>query len=198
MSVGAFLGIRRSYPSEFGGSADVFIQEINRALAEKGLPAYKDSDDPPNPYQGRFFGRSELDHHSGAALIAVGDGSSRKGCRHLSLLAENPYRVAFLPIDFDEPIQTDYSKRVDGELTRINVGSLHHLAEDLQLSAAELGIKLVEGLPDESAEKINSFEPLSESDCDYAALEDERSAWLLVYEGRRLALLHQVALSFAS
>jgi hypothetical protein len=89
--------------------------------------------------------------------LPLGDGSSRSGCRHLSLLAENPYRVAFLPIDFDEPIQTDYSAPIDVELTRINVGSLYHLAEDLQLSASELGITLVDGLPDQLAEKINSF-----------------------------------------
>jgi hypothetical protein len=51
MSAGAFLGIRGSYLPEFWSSADVFIQEINRALAERGLPAYRDSDTPPDPYR---------------------------------------------------------------------------------------------------------------------------------------------------
>jgi hypothetical protein len=51
-------------------------------------------------------------------------------------------------------------------------------------------------LSDEVAAKINEFELLTEDD-DGELAEDERTAWLALYEGTRLAVENKVALSLA-
>ena len=79
----------------------------------------------------------------------------------------------------------------------MTVGSLKCLGEELRWAAEELGIPLKKGeLADEVAARINFLEPLSQEDM-AGTLEDERTAWLLVYEGCRLALGSKVALAFA-
>lgn len=80
---------------------------------------------------------------------------------------------------------------------QIWVGSLAHLLAELRLLAGKLGIPLANGdLRDEIATAINAFEPLHEGDSTELA-EDERTAWLALYEGARLALQHNVALTLA-
>jgi hypothetical protein len=60
-----------------------------------------------------------------------------------------------------------------------------------------LGIPLDDGwLADTVAQKINDFAPLHKND-DCSLAEDERTAWLVLYEGARLAVKHGVALSLA-
>jgi hypothetical protein len=46
------------------------------------------------------------------------------------------------------------------------------------------------------AEAINDFKPLYEGDSTELA-EDERTAWLAMFEGTRLAIEHRIALSLA-
>jgi hypothetical protein len=83
------------------------------------------------------------------------------------------------------------------EEPRIWTGSAVRLKKELATIAPAFGIPLVgDELADETALKINDFAPLFDGDkCDLA--EDERTAWLLMYEGARLASGHHVALSLA-
>jgi hypothetical protein len=74
---------------------------------------------------------------------------------------------------------------------------LAHLLNELRLLAGKLGIPLTNGdVTDATALAINAFEPLYEGDSTELA-EDERTAWLALYEGARLALQHNVALTLA-
>jgi hypothetical protein len=110
-------------------------------------------------------------------------------------LALNPYRVAFVPSDFEVPLPTDYSEEVGGEQVGIWVGSAPRLVAELVRVAPQLGIPLESGsLPDAVARKINDFAPLYEGD-DCSLAENERTAWLLMYEGARQAVQQDVALS---
>lgn len=199
MSVGFFIGpIRSSYVDEAQDSAASYAHAIDKVLKENGLAGYKESDSSPDVYKDGMFGRSALDHHSASCLIQLGEMASNRGLApHASLLAQNPYRVTFVPVDFPNAVQTGYSEQIAGELTEIWVGSLPRLRAELVTLASELGIPISKGeLSDEIATKINDFAPLFEGDdCSFA--EDERTAWLVTYEGARLALEHKVALSLA-
>jgi hypothetical protein len=94
------------------------------------------------------------------------------------------------------PAPTEYYERIGGEDTQIWVGSLPRLLTELKQLAGQLGIPLVNGeLADETASAINGFEPLRNGDS--VLIEDERTAWLALYEGARLALEHRVALTLA-
>jgi len=196
MSTGLFMGIRSSFVDEAQDAASTFLEEINRAGANRGLPFYLDPIDPPNVYVGSLFGRSELDHHSSQVLANMASLGSRK-VPNLTLIRDNPFRVAFLPIDFFQPLPTNYFERIGGERIRIWIGSLPGLQRELASIASDLGIPLKNGdLTDAIAEAINGFEPLYAGDSGELA-EDERTAWLCLYEGMRLALQHDVALSLA-
>ena len=120
-------------------------------------------------------------------------------CRapHLGLLVANPYRVAYVPIDFANPLLTEHVERIWDQQVRIWIGSLPHLRNELVALAPELGISLDSGqLSDETAQRINDFAPLYDGDnCAYA--EDERTAWMLLFEGARMALHHRAALTLA-
>jgi hypothetical protein len=193
------LGIRPSFLADSGYEATEFVSHINRALASRGLPAYKDPTGSFYPNDTGKFGRSALDHDGAAALLSLGGyGEAIGRFSHLSLLAINPYRVAFLPIAFCEPIQTGYSERLDGEAKNIWIGSLSQLQLDLAAAAEELGIPLSAGnISDVAADHINNFERMVDGDNKFEELADERAAWLLVYEGCRLAILSHTALAFA-
>jgi hypothetical protein len=68
---------------------------------------------------------------------------------------------------------------------------------ELSSVSSDLGIPLNNGsLADEVAAAINEFKQFYEGDSAQLA-EDERTAWLALYEGTRLALEHNVALSRA-
>jgi len=198
MSTGLFMGIRRSFVEEAQDSASTFIDSINRALADRALPPYVDPSEPPHVYTDHLFGRSALDHHSSRVLVDIANlGNSAQERPNLGLIRDNPFRVAFLPIDFSLPLQTDYFEQIGGDRFRIWAGSLPHLHLELSAIARDLGIPLKNGnLTDEVAAAINEFEPLYDGDSADLA-EDERTAWLALYEGARLALGHNVALSLA-
>jgi hypothetical protein len=71
------------------------------------------------------------------------------------------------------------------------------LLTELKQLAGQLGIPLVNGeLMDETASTINDFQPLRNGDS-VELIEDERTAWLALYEGARLAVEHRVALTLA-
>jgi hypothetical protein len=196
MSVGMFLGITPSFLPEFADEAERFMRAINRSLSRAGFGAYLEPDVLPDAYVGSRFGRSALDNHgagtiAGVAKYALGEGQ----CRNLAALANNPCRVAFLPQSFASPIETDFEERIGGVPTRIWIGSLPGLSEELRILACALEVPLEGGeLSDETAQKINDFEPLSEED---SQDPDDRTVWLMLYEGCRVAMRFQLALSFA-
>jgi hypothetical protein len=198
MSVGFFMGVRSSYIDEAQASALDYVAAINRELLDAGLIAYEDPIDPPDVYQGGLFGRSALDHHSARCLIRVAEiASQQESCPHLALLLSNPYRVAFLPSDFPHPFATSATDRIGGMDVRLWFGSCPRLLSELVTVAPSLGIPLEHGaLADDIAARINESEALFDGDkLEYA--EDERSAWLVLYEGSRLANERGVALSLA-
>jgi hypothetical protein len=192
------MGIRSSFVDGAQDAALSFLDAINRALADRGLLPYLDPAEPPLVYTGHLFGRSALDHHSSRVLADIANlSTSAKGCPNLALIRDNPFRVAFLPIDFSFPLQTGYFEQIGGDHIGIWAGSLPRLQMELSSVASDLGIPLKNGnLTDQVAAAINGFEPLYEGDSAELA-EDERTAWLTLYEGTRLALEHNVALSLA-
>jgi hypothetical protein len=198
MSTGLFMGVRQSYIEEAQPLARKFIQAMNRALAKNGIPVYVEPYTPPNVYNGNLFGRSELDNHTSRVLAEVaGIAASLSPSPHLALIRDNPYRVSFVPADFDSPFQTDYSEQISGTAIPIHVGSLPQLLAELKTLAQVLGIPLNEGeLSDRDASAINAWRPLHDGDT-AELIEDERTAWLLLYEGTRLAIHHNIALTLA-
>jgi hypothetical protein len=195
MSVGMFLGITASFLPDHQNEALKFIHEINRALRRIGRPAYVEPEERQSPYVDGRFGRSSLDHNAAGTLAALADYCPQGKCVGLELLAANPYRVSFLPMAFPESIETDYAERIDGEMTDIWIGSIRPLTSDLSFVAEALSIPLVDGaLSDEIARQIDNSDQLGQGD--FSDL-DHREAWLMLYEGCRLATEFQVALSFA-
>jgi hypothetical protein len=198
MSTGLFMGVRQSYIEEAQPLAQQFIHAMNRALESNGISVYVEPDTPPNIYNGNLFGRSELDHHTSRVLAEVaGIAASLSPSPHLALIRDNPYRVSFVPVDFDLPLQTDYSEQISGTAIPIHVGSLPQLLVELETLAKVLGIPLNEsGLSDRDAAAINAWQQFHDGDA-AELIEDKRTAWLLLYEGTRLAIHHNIALTLA-
>jgi hypothetical protein len=192
------MGVRGSYIYGAEFSAQAFLDAINRALTHKGAAPYLDPPEAPNVYKGHLFGRSELDHHTSRVLSEIARlGTQANENPNLALIRDNPYRVAFVPADFAPPASTEYYEQIGGEDTQIWVGSLPRLLTELRQLAGQLGIPLVNGeLADETASALNEFEPLRNEDS-VEVIEDERTAWLALYEGARLAIEHRVALTLA-
>jgi hypothetical protein len=198
MSTGLFMEVRQSYIEEAQPLAQQFIQAMNRALESNGISVYVEPDTPPNIYNGNMFGRSELDHHTSRVLAEVaGIAASLSPSPHLALIRDNPYRVSFVPVDFDLPLETDYSEQISGTAIPIHVGSLPQLLVELEALAKVLGIPLNEsGLSDRDAAAINAWQQFHDGDA-AELIEDKRTAWLLLYEGTRLAIHHNIALTLA-
>jgi hypothetical protein len=198
MSTGLFMGVRSSYIDGAEASAEAFLAAINRALTHRGAASYLDPPEAPNVYNGHLFGRSELDHHTSRVLSEIARvGTQSRENPNLALIRDNPYRVAFVPADFAPPTPTEYYEQIGDEDTQIWVGSLPRLLTELKHLAGQLGIPLVNGeLADETASAINEFKPFRNGDS-VELIEDERTAWLALYEGARLAVEHRVALTLA-
>jgi hypothetical protein len=198
MSTGLFMGVRQSYIEEAQPLAQQFIQAMNRTLESNGISVYVEPDTPPDIYNGNMFGRSELDHHTSRVLAEVaGIAASLSPSPHLALIRDNPYRVSFVPVDFDLPLETDYSEQISGIAIPIHVGSLPQLLVELEALAKVLGIPLNEsGLSDRDAAAINAWRQFHDGDA-AELIEDKRTAWLLLYEGTRLAIHHNIALTLA-
>lgn len=198
MSVGLFMGIVPSYTEDAENSARELVAAINSRLQEQTLPLYSEPDEPPDVYADYMFGRSELDHHIANYFVRLAEiAEERNSARqHLAILI-NPYRVVFLPQDFRNPFETGYNEEIFGDLLEVWAGSAQRLLNELTELAPHLGIPLENGvLSDEIASKINEFELLTEED-DGELAEDERTAWLALYEGARLAIENNIALSLA-
>jgi hypothetical protein len=198
MSTGFFMGIRKSYTEEAQNSAESLLKAINRVLEAEDLAPYVDPDTPPDVYNRHLFGRSALDHHSSRVLVEIADQAiqSRKS-PNLALVHDNPYRVVFLPAKLRRPHQTEYQERIAGIATRIWVGSLDGLLEELGWLAVDLGIPIErEEISDQTAAAINDYEPFGKEDS-VELIEDWRTAWLALHEGARLARKAGVALTFA-
>lgn len=198
MSVGLFMGIVPSYSEEAEDSARQLIAAINSRLRERNLPLYTEQSEPPDVYVDDVFGRSELDHHSASCFAELADLAEQhhSARQHLAILT-NPYRAVFLPQDFGEPFKTGYKEEIFGGSLEVWAGSAPKLLGELTELAPHLGIPLDNSvLTDEIAAKVNEFELLTEDD-DGELSEDERTAWLALYEGARLAVENKVALSLA-
>jgi len=192
MSVGVFLGVRASYLDR--GAAEAFLAAIEIALLSNQLPPYEEPTEAQATVRGPRFGRSELDHHGAAVLAALG----RRGeDQQLKLVADNPFRVAYLPTSFRTPLETSHTELIGGCERRIWVGSARELQRELVALAPALEIE-VEGdaLSDRMAELINDGKSIDEDDVGQP-WDDERSAWLLLFEGARLAVARGLALSLA-
>ena len=192
------MGIVPSYTEEAEDSARELIAAINSRLQELNLSLYSEPDEVPDVYIDDVFGRSELDHHSANCFMQLADLAEQHNSarQHLAIFA-NPYRAVFLPQDFSEPFETGYKEEIFGELLEVWAGSTPKLLEELTELAPHLGILLENGvLSDEVAAKINEFELLTEDD-DGELAEEERTAWLALYEGARLAVENKIALSVA-
>src|SRR5579883_2608275 len=141
MSVGFFMGIRNSYAQQSQDTAASFLNAIDRSLAKHGFGTYHDP--TPDVYMNRHFGRSALNHHNAKSLAALAElAVAATGVKHLALLASNPYRVAFLPIDFADPLETDHKEIIWKTIVPIWVGSLPRLTDELCVIAPALGITL--------------------------------------------------------
>lgn len=104
--------------------------------------------------------------------------------------------MVFVPVSFSSCLPTAYREQIGAGFAQIWVGSLPYLLTELTLLAGELGIPLVGGsLEDSTAVAINDSSPLYSNDP--VVLAEERTAWLVLYEGARLAADHGVALSLA-
>ena len=192
------MGIVPSYVEEAEDSARELISAINFRLQEQNLPLYSEPNEPPDVYVDDVFGRSELDHHSSNCFMQLAEIAEEHNSprQHLAILA-NPYRAVFLPQDFSEPFETGYKEEIFDELMEVWAGSAPKLLEQLIELAPHLGIPLKNGfVSDEVAAKINEFELLSDDD-DGELAEDERTAWLALYEGARLAVENNVAVLLA-
>ena len=198
MAVGLFMSIKSSFIPEAWAAAESLVNGVNRGLTRLGFPRYLDPEPPPDVYRGSLFGRSSLDHHSARILALFGAVAARHGdAPHLSLLESNPYRVVYLPIDLPLPFQTGFEDLIGGVATEISAGSAPRLQRELSEIAGSLGIPLESGeLSDSVAARLNNQEKFSESDSP-ALVDDYRTAWLLLYEGARLAQQHSTALALA-
>src|SRR3954454_1092006 len=107
MSVGVFIGIRPSYTDEAQQLAEGYLTAINKVLWENGLGEYQEPKGLPNVYQDYHFGRSVLDHHGASAFGGLAERLGQ-GRPHLGLLAKNVFRVAFVPVDFPQELQTTF------------------------------------------------------------------------------------------
>ncbi|HYQ02767.1 MAG TPA: hypothetical protein VER96_29050 [Polyangiaceae bacterium] len=195
MSVGFFLSVHSSYTENGQAAADSFVRAINDALLSQGLGRYVDPEEPPNAYVGPKFGRSSLDHHSASCLVDVAE--LEPTLSHLELIAFNPYRVAFLPLDFPSPLETTHREWINDVEPALWIGSAPRLLRELQTLSSRLGISCpTSGLTDDLAAQIDNLERLAPGD-PQALVEDTRTAWLLLYEGARLAITHGTALSLA-
>ncbi len=115
----------------------------------------------------------------------------------MALLSYNTYRVAFLPLDLTQPIETAYREQILDEKYRIWFGSAVRLLQELIGCAPLLKIPVVNGaLADGVADGINEYEALFNGDSP-GDLAELRTTWLLVHEGARLAVSTGVALSLA-
>jgi hypothetical protein len=199
MSIGCFVGpLRSAYAEEAQDRAALFAKAIDATLRKHGLPGYREPTEEPDVYNDGLFGRSALDHHGAETLTALARLANEDGgAPHIGLLATNPYRVAFLPLDFEAPLLTDHTERLFGKHAGLWIGSAPRLLTELTDLAPALGIPLDDRqLTDDIATKINNFAPLYPND-DCALAEDQRTAWLLLYEGARLAVEHQVPMCLA-
>lgn len=193
--MGFFMTVRASYAQGYEREADQLLDALRQALHKRGLPDYIDPTPPPNVYNGSLFGRSALDHHSASVLCKLNDFATNHGIGgQFSLRGD---RAIHLPFDFPDKLPVRYGKGLSFFKKVQDFGSLPQLVVALRQLAPHLGIPLENGeVQDDVVQKINDFAPLYESDsCELA--EDERTAWLVMYEGARLAQKHRVALTCA-
>lgn len=188
MSVGVRLGLMPRNSSggiERGGSRwDDIASDLATRLGGMGLPPYLEPASIRSPYRGFRFGRAGTDH-IGSSMAA---GLARVAASPLlSSLAGDFQSALFLP---DQTNDCCFS--FDNYAGAIRVGPLDGLWRELNVVAPKLGVCLDRcgRLADADAEMICEEGEIS----GFEDMEDERSAWLLLFEGCRLALEERVAL----
>jgi hypothetical protein len=194
-----FLGISKSFIQGAEDEARARIAAVNRALEAAGLPAYAEPEKPPSPYVGNRFGRTMIDHQPAEALKDLSFLSimclAPAELNHLKLLMVVPLPVVYVPQDFSQQLESG------GGEGKVFLGSAPHLLRCLValVQDEKLAIPLQPDgtLLDVTAERINAREPLFDGDTHHLASEGLRTAWLMLYEGARLAVKHQTALALA-
>lgn len=200
MATGFFLGIRESYTEEAQNIAENFLLEINYSLKNVGIEKYFEPRLIPDVYNNDFFGESALDHHNSEVLRELGELiSSKINKPHGILIKLNPYRVAFLPIDFKRPLTTNHIEQFFGDQNvAINVGSSIRFFQELLEIAVYLNIKIDDGkITQEQINLINELIPFEKDDERKEQILNLRSAWLLCFEGAKLSIENNIALSLA-
>ena len=147
MATGFFMGIKESYIPEARKNAQNYIDAINKVLVDNQIGEYLEIENAPDVYNDGFFGQSGLDHHSSSCLAEFAKYAETKiEVHHLKLISLNPYRVAFIPINFEYPFTTDFEEIFWGQdEVKLNVGSSYKLRDELIEVAQWLGIKFTNG-----------------------------------------------------
>ncbi|PKL75062.1 MAG: hypothetical protein CVV27_17305 [Candidatus Melainabacteria bacterium HGW-Melainabacteria-1] len=191
MTIGCFLGIRAAWPLQT--EALSLIESLDAVLARQQLPPYQESGLVPT-YRQDGIGRSVLDHHDSEALADLANLARERRLpeAQLALLRSTRHGAMFLPLDFALPLS--FRPPLAESRLNLGVGSAPRLQAELRALGHVLGIPLKQGdLKDKTALRINDHLPLYAGDRAHHA-ETGRTAWLLLYEGARLAQLHQLAL----
>jgi hypothetical protein len=199
VSVGFFIGVRESFTEDAQQAAEALLEAVNAELAHLGLPLYDEPRELPDVYDGALFGRSALDHDSARLIVDLATrATAATPSPQLERLIQNPYRVVFVPREFEVPVETGFEDRIGGEIYRIWCGSSPRLWRETLRSADVFGIPLTAGaLKDETARHINEYEALGAGDGRAEELGDLRTTWLTLHEAARLSSTTGVALCLA-
>ena len=199
MATGFFMGIKESYIDEARKDGENYIEAINKTLIENKIRGYIENEDIPDVYINDFFGQSGLDHYPSSSLAELAEYAETKiEAYHLRLVKLNPYRVAFVPIPFEYPLATDHTETFWGtQEVFLNFGSSYRLKDELLDLGQYLGIEFGNGgVINEHIQKINQFEPFKDGEAEDLSARF-RVPWLLLYEGARLSIENEIALSLA-
>ena len=183
------IGVRASYSPEDTWQAEGFLDAINVALEQRGLPPYQDAHDPQSVDAGlgrspEFIGDSEIRH-----LFDIASGYAAFGLR-------GP-RDVYLPFEFTEPLEVPFYTWGRFQLFPRGalVGSHGMLQVALEDLATALEIPVTNAaLSDDVVSSIARRLPLRPQADSPADVQELRPAWLLYFEGLRVARERQCAL----
>jgi hypothetical protein len=197
MSTGIFLSIGDSFASDAKVEAVSLVTAVNGALQGLGLEAIRDRPQGESTF-GMRVGTDAIGSSTLARLgLIAGDGRA-----HAGLLAKNPYRLVYVPRDFEEPQATHFSVAYLDQEADVMVGSSARLLGDLRGVAAELTIPLAGdgSLGDGTAKTIDEALPLEAGEDrleQWEALLNVRLAWLLLHEAALASLREDRPISLA-
>jgi hypothetical protein len=183
------IGVRASYSPEDTWQAEGFLEAINVALEQRGLPPYQDAHDLQGVDAGsgrspEFIGDSAIRH-----WFDIASGYAAFGLR-------GP-RDVYLPSEFTEPLEVPFYTwgRFQWFPRGALVGSHGMLQLALEELATVLDIPLTNAaLSDDVVNSISKRVPLRPQADSREDVQELRPAWLLYFEGLRMARERQCAL----